>query len=305
MTPVALVRTTPTATRAGRWRPSGRSRTGTRRCRSPAGTGLRCVGRRARSSSPRTGAARPPRRSAARAWQEPAAGRAGRPGRAARRDRPAARGPARRRRPRPAHPAGRHQGRRLQPAPARRAPGRAEQQHELLATIEESRRPARPTLIANLLAMSRLQAGALSVARCSPSRSTRSSPGPCCDRHPRRVAVDVPDDLPLVLADPGLLERVVANLVDNACRFSRPTRPVQVRAEAPSQAAPAVRAGRRRPRARASRRSRPGRACFCPFQRLGDQDTATGRRARPGHRPRVHRGDGRHARPRRTTPAAG
>ena len=30
------------------------------------------------------------------------------------------------------------------------------------------------------------------------------------------VAMEIPDDLPLVLADAGLLERVVANLVDNA-----------------------------------------------------------------------------------------
>jgi two-component system sensor histidine kinase KdpD len=35
------------------------------------------------------------------------------------------------------------------------------------------------------------------------------------------VEVDVPDDLPLAYADPGLLERVVANLVDNAVRVSR------------------------------------------------------------------------------------
>src|SRR6266508_1567144 len=41
--------------------------------------------------------------------------------------------------------------------------------------------------------------------------------------------VDVPDDLPLALADPGLLERVVANLVSNAVRMSTPQRPVLLR----------------------------------------------------------------------------
>ncbi len=36
---------------------------------------------------------------------------------------------------------------------------------------------------------------------------------------PKKIALpDVPQDLPMVLADPGLLERVVANLVDNAVR---------------------------------------------------------------------------------------
>ena len=39
------------------------------------------------------------------------------------------------------------------------------------------------------------------------------------------VVVDVPDDLPAVLADPGLLERVVANLVGNALRYSPPAAP--------------------------------------------------------------------------------
>jgi two-component system, OmpR family, sensor histidine kinase KdpD len=35
-----------------------------------------------------------------------------------------------------------------------------------------------------------------------------------------QVGVDVPDDLPEVLADAGLLERVIANLVQNALRYS-------------------------------------------------------------------------------------
>jgi K+-sensing histidine kinase KdpD len=100
---------------------------------------------------------------------------------------------------------------------------------ELLATIEESA-DRLDDLIANLLAMSRLQAGALSV-------STRPTPldeivakaltgVPAAD-----VTVEVPDDLPLVLADPGLLERVVANLVDNARRFSPVGVPIHIKAE--------------------------------------------------------------------------
>ena len=36
------------------------------------------------------------------------------------------------------------------------------------------------------------------------------------------VDVDVPADLPEVIADAGLLERVIANLVQNALRYSPP-----------------------------------------------------------------------------------
>ena len=80
--------------------------------------------------------------------------------------------------------------------------------------------------------MSRIQAGALSVHLDAVAldevvarRAARPRTSP--------DTVDVPEDLPLVLADAGLLERVVANLVDNARRFSpgrrrsrsRPARP--------------------------------------------------------------------------------
>ena len=46
------------------------------------------------------------------------------------------------------------------------------------------------------------------------------------------LSMDVPDDLPLVRADPGLLERVVAKLVDIARRHSPPGRPFEVTADA-------------------------------------------------------------------------
>jgi len=46
-----------------------------------------------------------------------------------------------------------------------------------------------------------------------------------------RTVLDVPDDLPLVLADPGLLERVVANLVDNALRYAPRDVPVRLVAD--------------------------------------------------------------------------
>src|SRR5262249_6925146 len=84
---------------------------------------------------------------------------------------------------------------------------------ELLATVEEST-DRMDALVENLLAQSRLQAGALSV-------SLRPVALEEVLLHlPSTVEVDVPDDLPLALADPGLLERVVANLVSNAVRVS-------------------------------------------------------------------------------------
>jgi K+-sensing histidine kinase KdpD len=100
---------------------------------------------------------------------------------------------------------------------------------ELLATVEESA-DRLSDLVENLLSLSRLQAGALSVraypvavdavvAQALMHTPTGATP----------VEVDVPDDLPLALADPGLLERVVANLVSNAVRMSPPQRPVLLR----------------------------------------------------------------------------
>jgi two-component system sensor histidine kinase KdpD len=52
-----------------------------------------------------------------------------------------------------------------------------------------------------------------------------------------RVSIDIPDDLPLVLADPGLLERVFFNLIDNALRHGGPDTPVVVRAIAAASSA--------------------------------------------------------------------
>ncbi len=62
----------------------------------------------------------------------------------------------------------------------------------------------------------------------TPLVSIKAAAGSLCDPDLRlsdadrdetdRVRIDLPDDLPEVLADPGLLERVVANLVDNALR---------------------------------------------------------------------------------------
>ena len=45
-----------------------------------------------------------------------------------------------------------------------------------------------------------------------------------------RLEMAVPDGFPLVLADPGLLERVLANLFTNALRYSPAGRPPELHA---------------------------------------------------------------------------
>lgn len=103
-----------------------------------------------------------------------------------------------------------------------------DERDELLEMAEEST-DRLDDLITNLLDMSRLEMGAVHVQSAAVAldevvaRALLAGPG---------VEVDVPDDLPPVRADPVLLGRVVANLVDNARRHSPPDRPVQVRAHA-------------------------------------------------------------------------
>ena len=84
------------------------------------------------------------------------------------------------------------------------------------------------SLVTNLLDMTRLRADAV-TARCAPVALDEVVARALLDHH-ASVRVDVGDDLPPVLADAALLERVVENLVENAVRFSPPERPVEVRA---------------------------------------------------------------------------
>ena len=89
----------------------------------------------------------------------------------------------------------------------------------LLADIEGST-DRLDALVGNLLDMSRLQAGALApflrataIDEVAPV-ALRGLDGA------DQMLIVVPDDLPLVQADPGLLERVLANLFSNALRHS-------------------------------------------------------------------------------------
>lgn len=103
-----------------------------------------------------------------------------------------------------------------------------EEEAELLATIEAGA-DRLDALIANLLDLSRLQAGPLAV-HLLPVAVDEVVARALIHERDVDAAIDIPDDLPLVLSDPGLLERVVANVVDNARRYSPPGRVVRIRA---------------------------------------------------------------------------
>jgi two-component system, OmpR family, sensor histidine kinase KdpD len=75
-------------------------------------------------------------------------------------------------------------------------------------------------LVTNLLDLSRLQAGVLAVFPRPVGLDDVVSRILDQGTTPDAVEIDVPPELPEVLADPGLLERVVANLVQNALRHS-------------------------------------------------------------------------------------
>ncbi|MDG4762646.1 DUF4118 domain-containing protein [Solwaraspora sp. WMMD406] len=147
----------------------------------------------------------------------------------------------------------------------------ADDRDELLATADESLdRLSR--LVANLLDMSRLQAGALGITAATigledvvPRALDELGP-PATD-----VATDIPADLPAATADPGLLERVLVNLVANALRHSPPGRPPTITASA--------HAGQVELRVIDTGPGIPEDQwdhVFLPFQRLGDRDNTTG-----------------------------
>ena len=86
-------------------------------------------------------------------------------------------------------------------------------------------------LVSNLLDASRLQADAVPVARLAVAADDVLAAAlggvPGAD-DPERLRIELPDDLPLVTTDPDLLERVLANVVANALRYSPPDRPVRI-----------------------------------------------------------------------------
>jgi two-component system sensor histidine kinase KdpD len=145
-----------------------------------------------------------------------------------------------------------------------------DERRELLETADESLDRLN-RLVDNLLDLSRLQAGVLPVFR-RPTALDEILPGVLAEvGNAAEVRVDVPQQLPLIDADPALLERVIANLLANAVRYSPPGRPPLLSASALGEVVE-IRVVDRGPGIPPADRSR----VFAPFQRLGDTDNSTG-----------------------------
>ena len=100
-------------------------------------------------------------------------------------------------------------------------------QRELLATAEQAM-DRLTDLVTNLLDLSRLQAGVLPVLNAPVGIDDVVARALDHVGADHRVEVDVPSDLPEVVADAGLLERVLANVVQNALRYAPVGSPVRI-----------------------------------------------------------------------------
>jgi two-component system sensor histidine kinase KdpD len=147
----------------------------------------------------------------------------------------------------------------------------AADREELLATADESLDKL-TRLVGNLLEMSRLQAGALSVFS-RPTALDEVVAAALDDLGPasRDVVVDIPESLPEVQADPGILERVIVNVAGNALRYSPPGKPPLLAASALGDRVE-LRVVDRGPGISPDDRDR----IFVPFQRFGDTDNTSG-----------------------------
>lgn len=170
-----------------------------------------------------------------------------------------------------------------------------EDTEELLATAEEST-DRLAGLVDNLLDSSRLATGAVRpqprpVGYDEVVAHALSTVEGSAGERPAPVVVDVDERLPAVLADPGLLERVVANVVDNALRHGKGTEPVSIRGSTYAEYVELriVDHGR-------GLRKGAAESAFAPFQRLGDSGA-------PGTS--AERGGGRRAGDRDPTPGVG
>jgi two-component system sensor histidine kinase KdpD len=146
-----------------------------------------------------------------------------------------------------------------------------EERAELVSTAQDSLGRL-DRLVANLLDMSRLQAGALGI-HTQALLVEEIIPRVLDDLGDQagRIQVNIPDGLPEVLADPALLERVLANLAANAVRYSPGEEKVLLTASSLADQVE-LRIADRGPGIPTADRDR----VFQPFQRLGDRDNHTG-----------------------------
>jgi two-component system sensor histidine kinase KdpD len=146
-----------------------------------------------------------------------------------------------------------------------------EDQALLLANVEDATDKL-DRLIANLLDMSRLQTGSLEPF-LAPAAVDEIVPlaARAAAEDPRLIELDIPETLPLVSTDAGLVERAVANLLSNALRYSPAGHPPKVVAAAAGDAVQ-IAVVDHGPGVAPEDRDR----IYEPFQRLGDHDMTTG-----------------------------
>ncbi|MGW1335757.1 DUF4118 domain-containing protein [Streptomyces rubiginosohelvolus] len=144
-----------------------------------------------------------------------------------------------------------------------------EDEAELLEGIEDGA-DRLDHLVGNLLDMSRLQTGTVTplIREIDLDEVVPMALGGVPEGS---VDLDIPETLPMVAVDPGLLERVVANIVENAVKYNPGQEPVAVAASALG--------GRVELRVVDRGRGVPDEAkerIFEPFQRYGDAPRGAG-----------------------------
>ena len=147
----------------------------------------------------------------------------------------------------------------------------ADAQRELLEAIDRGS-DRLTSLINNLLDMGRLQTGTLEpVLRDVGFEEVVPAVVAEVPNGASQVVLDLPETLPRVRADASLLERAIANLIENALQWSPPDQPVRVSAGCFGSSVDlrVVDAG---PGVAAEQRE----AIFRPFQRLGDSPNGAG-----------------------------
>ncbi|WP_405486606.1 ATP-binding protein [Streptomyces sp. NBC_00096] len=144
-----------------------------------------------------------------------------------------------------------------------------EDRAELLAGIEDGA-DRLDHLIGNLLDMSRLQTGTV-IPIVRETDLDEVVPMALAGVPDGGVALDIPETLPMVAVDRGLLERAVANIVENAVKYSPPGQTVLVSASALAERLE-LRVVDRGPGVPDEAKDR----IFEPFQRYGDAPAGAG-----------------------------
>ncbi|MEU9663382.1 sensor histidine kinase KdpD [Streptomyces chartreusis] len=144
-----------------------------------------------------------------------------------------------------------------------------EDEAELLQAIEEGA-DRLDLLVGNLLDMSRLQTGTVTplIREIDLDEVVPMALGGVPEGS---AELDIPETLPMVSVDKGLLERVVANVVENAVKYSPQDEPVLVSASAIADRVE-VRVVDRGPGVPDEAKER----IFAPFQRYGDAPRGAG-----------------------------